>query len=224
MPQSIYWWRYQSSRSSFLIIPAVWSFWLFSGHSSPANKRNSKKRRAKLESISGTENTYSLMQVFGRGHQVTRNEATAYVTRCQQAEVTPRSHTNCTVEIPAEYNSTYVFVDPISFVTSQPVSCNDIVPLRWRLCGWALVLPLLADTGLQRAREYPLEADCHVNGIISVGDPWHFGADPGPVPLTNVSGSGSGSNSGSDYFHINFKDAQKILFRIIFRIKNLIFC
>ncbi len=35
---------------------------------------------------------------------------------------------------------------------------------------------------------------------ISVGDPWHFVADPGPqsVPLTN--GSGSGSNSGSESF------------------------
>ncbi len=62
-----------------------------------------------MESISGTENSY-------RGQQVTRNEAIAYVTRCQPEEVTLRTHTNCTVEIPAYYNSTYVFVDPISFV------------------------------------------------------------------------------------------------------------
>jgi hypothetical protein len=51
------------------------------------------------------------MQVFGRGHQVTRNGATVYVTRCQAAEVLPRTHTNCTNEIPAILNGTNVFVD-----------------------------------------------------------------------------------------------------------------
>jgi hypothetical protein len=91
------------------------------------------------ESISRAENPYSLMQVFGRGHQVTCNGATVYVTRCQAMEVTPRTHTNCTNEIPAELNRTHVFVDPISFVIKAaevPVRCNDIAPLRWRLKGW----------------------------------------------------------------------------------------
>jgi hypothetical protein len=37
----------------------------------------------RLESMAGAENLYSLMQVFGRGHQVRRNGATVYVTRCQ---------------------------------------------------------------------------------------------------------------------------------------------
>ncbi len=32
----------------------------------------------RLESIAGAENPYSLMQVFGRGHQITRNRATVY--------------------------------------------------------------------------------------------------------------------------------------------------
>jgi hypothetical protein len=58
----------------------------------------------RLESIAGAENPYSLMQVFGRGHQVTRNGATVYVTRCQAAEVLLRTHTNCTNEIPAILN------------------------------------------------------------------------------------------------------------------------
>ena len=39
----------------------------------------------RLESIAWAENPYSLMQVFGRGHLVTRNGATVYVTRCQAA-------------------------------------------------------------------------------------------------------------------------------------------
>ncbi len=50
--------------------------------------------------LAGAENPYSLMQVFGRGHQVTRNGATVYVTRCQATEVLPRTHTNCTNETP----------------------------------------------------------------------------------------------------------------------------
>ncbi len=92
----------------------------------------------RLESIAGAENPYSLMQVFGRGHQVTRNGATVYVTRCQAAEVLPRTHTNCTNKIPAILNGTNMFVDPISFVIKAvvaPVRCNDVTPSRWRLNG-----------------------------------------------------------------------------------------
>ncbi len=87
----------------------------------------------RLESIGGAENPYSLMEVFGRGHLVTKNGATVYVTRCQPVEVTPRTHTNCTNEIPAQYNNTDVFIDPISFVikaAAAPVRCNDIAPPR----------------------------------------------------------------------------------------------
>ncbi len=94
----------------------------------------------RLESIAGAEKPYSLMQVFGRGHQVTRNGATVYVTRCQATEVLPRTHTNCTNEIPAILNATNMFVDPISFVIkapAAPVTCKDIAiaPPRWRLNG-----------------------------------------------------------------------------------------
>jgi hypothetical protein len=58
--------------------------------------------RTRMESIAGAENPYSLMQVFGRGPQVTRNGATVYVTRCQAAEVLPRTHTNCTNKMPGD--------------------------------------------------------------------------------------------------------------------------
>ncbi len=90
----------------------------------------------RLESITGVENPYSLMQVFGRGHQVTRNGATVYVTRCQATDMLPRTHTNCTNEIPAILNGTNVFADPISFViTATPARCNNIASPRWRLNG-----------------------------------------------------------------------------------------
>jgi hypothetical protein len=50
--------------------------------------------------------------------------------------VLPRTHTNCTNEIPAILNGTNVFVDPISFVIkAAAVRCNDVAPLRWRLTG-----------------------------------------------------------------------------------------
>jgi hypothetical protein len=76
----------------------------------------------RLESIAGAENPYSLMQVFGRGHQVTRNRATVYVTRCQATEVLPRIHINCTNEIPAILNGTNVFVNLISFEIKSAVA------------------------------------------------------------------------------------------------------
>jgi hypothetical protein len=92
----------------------------------------------RLESLAGAENPYSLMQVFGRGHQITKNGATVYVTKCQPVEVVPRQHTDCTNEIPVMFNDTEVFVDPISLViktAAAPVRCNDIVPPRWKLGG-----------------------------------------------------------------------------------------
>jgi hypothetical protein len=85
----------------------------------------------RLESIAGAENPYSLIQVFGRGHQVTRNGAMVYMTRCQMTEVLPRTHTNCTNKIPAILNGTNVFIDLISFVmiaAAAPVRCNNIAP------------------------------------------------------------------------------------------------
>jgi hypothetical protein len=103
----------------------------------------------RLESITGVENPYSLMQVFGRGHQVTRNGATVYVTRCQATEVIPRTHTNCTNKIPVVLNGMNVFVDPISFVIKAapaPVRCNGIAPPRWRLNGlWYCAFPEIRD-------------------------------------------------------------------------------
>ncbi len=43
--------------------------------------------QVRLEALLGAENPYSLMQVFGRGHQVTRNGATVQMTGCQPMEV-----------------------------------------------------------------------------------------------------------------------------------------
>jgi hypothetical protein len=107
----------------------------------------------RLESLAGAENPYILMQVFGRGHQITKNGATVYVTKCQAVEVVPRQHTECTNEIPVTFNETEVFVDPISLViktAAAPVRCNDIAPPRWKL-GGKMVLQFSCLEGLRRA-------------------------------------------------------------------------
>jgi hypothetical protein len=87
----------------------------------------------RLESIAGAENPYSLMQVFGQGHHVIKNGATVYVTKCQAVSVTPRTHANCTNEIPVEYNGTNVFADTISFVIKSAAAPCDAMTLHHRV-------------------------------------------------------------------------------------------
>jgi hypothetical protein len=92
----------------------------------------------RLESIAGTENPYSLMEVFGRGHLATKSGATVYITKCWPVSVTPRAVQNCTMEIPAVFNGTDVFIDPISYIIKShavPVRCTDIAPPRFLIGG-----------------------------------------------------------------------------------------
>ncbi len=53
------------------------------------------------------------------------------VTKCSPVEVVPRTHPNCTEEIPVTFNGTDAFVDPISYVlksAGSPIHCNDVAP------------------------------------------------------------------------------------------------
>ncbi len=59
-----------------------------------------------------TDNPYSLIMIFGRCHLTIKAGGAVYVTRCAPVEVIPRSHKNCTGEIPALSNGTEVFVNP----------------------------------------------------------------------------------------------------------------
>jgi hypothetical protein len=103
--------------------------------------------------------------VFRRVHVVKQNSATVYVTRCQPVEVIPWIHTNSTNRIPAEYNNTDVFIDPISFVikpAAPPMRCNDIVPPPPPVeAEWAMVQCIPVDTGLQLALANPHQANQH---------------------------------------------------------------
>jgi hypothetical protein len=64
-------------------------------------------------------------------------------------EVIPRSHKNCTEEIPALSKGTDMFVDSISYViktAGSPVHCNDNAPPRYKMEGkWYCSYPELRE-------------------------------------------------------------------------------
>jgi hypothetical protein len=87
--------------------------------------------RTRLEAIAGADNPYSLISTFGRGHLAIKAGGAVYVTKCSPVEVVPRTHPNCTEEIPVTFNGTDAFVDPISYVlksAGSPIHCNDVAP------------------------------------------------------------------------------------------------
>jgi hypothetical protein len=111
------------------------------------NRRETAQVR--LEAITGADNPYSLLQVFGRGHVISKSGAVAYVTRCNPVEVLPRVSSNCTEEIPVTWNNTSLYVDPISYViksAASPTRCNDIAPPRWKIAGrWYCAYPSIRE-------------------------------------------------------------------------------
>jgi hypothetical protein len=64
-------------------------------------------------------------------------------------EVVPRSHGNCTEEIPVTVNGTDAFVEPISYViksAGSPIYCNDVAPPRYKVgCKWYCSYPELKE-------------------------------------------------------------------------------
>jgi hypothetical protein len=108
----------------------------------------------RLESIAGCDNPYSLIQVFGRGHLASKAGATVYVTHCRPVSVTPRAVVNRTAEIPASYNGSDVYIDPISYVIKSygtPMKCTDIAPPRFQIGGrWYC---LIAQRGLSECHQ-----------------------------------------------------------------------
>jgi hypothetical protein len=64
-------------------------------------------------------------------------------------EVVPRSHGNCTEEIPVTVNGMDAFVDPTSYViksAGSPIHCNDVAPPRYKVGGkWYCSYPELKE-------------------------------------------------------------------------------
>jgi hypothetical protein len=57
-------------------------------HETCQNRRETTQVR--LEAMAGADNPCSLLQVFGRGHVITKSRAVAYMIRCNLVEVLPR--------------------------------------------------------------------------------------------------------------------------------------
>jgi hypothetical protein len=76
-------------------------------------------------------------------------DGVVYVTSSAPVEEVPRSHRNCTEEIPALLNGTEIFVDLISYVimsAASPVHCNDFAPPRYKSGGkWYCSYPMLRE-------------------------------------------------------------------------------
>ncbi len=94
----------------------------------------------RLKAITGADKPYSLITIFGRGLVAIKAGRAMYMMRCAPVEVIPRSHKNCTAEIPALSNGTEVFVDPISYeyvikTAGSPVHCNNIGPPCYKVGG-----------------------------------------------------------------------------------------
>ena len=53
----------------------------------------------RLEAIAGTDNPYSLITFFRRGHLAVKSCGAVYMTKCVPVEVMLRTHTNCTEEV-----------------------------------------------------------------------------------------------------------------------------
>jgi hypothetical protein len=125
----------------------------------------------RLEAIAGADNPYSLITILGRGHLAIKAGGAVYVTRCSPVEVLPRSHRNCTEEIPVTVNGTDAFVDPISYViksAGSPIHCNDVAPPRYKVGGkWYC--------------SYPELKECHDPAMLPVDE-----VRIDPVTLNNI--------------------------------------
>jgi hypothetical protein len=110
-----------------------------------------------LEAIARADNPYSLLQVFGQGHVITKSGVVTYVTRCNPVELVPRVSPNSTKEILITWNDTTLFVDHISSVIKSaalPSGHNDRAPPWW--WWWYCGHPYIWECA--HARDLPVEA------------------------------------------------------------------
>jgi hypothetical protein len=93
------------------------------------------------------------------------------MTRCSPVELLPRSHKNCTEEIPVTVNGTDPFVDPITYViksAGSPIHCNDVAPPRYKVGGkWY--------------GSYPVLKECHNPAMLPVDE-----VRIDPVKINNI--------------------------------------
>ena len=92
----------------------------------------------KLQLISGNDNPYALIDLFGRGHTVYVTGSAARVVKCVPIEVQHAVYRNCTEEMPVHYGMELRFLDPISWVAKMDptvIPCSGAMATRWRVAG-----------------------------------------------------------------------------------------
>ena len=90
----------------------------------------------KIQAISGANNQYALLDIYGPGHKIYVAGASAYVTRCHPRDAVRADFPNCTVEVPVSINETRRFADPYTWTLSDIptiIPCDDVMPIRWRI-------------------------------------------------------------------------------------------
>ena len=98
-----------------------------------------KVLHGRLQAIAGGNNRYALLDLFGKGHQITLAGAAAQVTRCATKEAVRTPFPNCTTEIPVRIlgqDNATLFADPFTFTLREfptifPCSSRDAT--RWKV-------------------------------------------------------------------------------------------
>ncbi len=102
-----------------------------------------KVLHGRLQALARGYNKYSLVDLYGPGHEVIVMGAAVYVARCVPVEATKADFPNCTKEVPVRVG--HRFADPITWVFQEfptVTPCSDITPMRWRIAGnWYCATP-----------------------------------------------------------------------------------
>lgn len=106
-------------------------------------------KQLKLQAIAGSNNVYSLLDIYGPGHTLYKAGAVVYVSKCAPVEATVASYPNCTTEIPVLVNKTKRFADPFTWILKdfpQVLPCSDIMPVRWQVNNrWLCSTPTVVE-------------------------------------------------------------------------------
>ena len=90
----------------------------------------------KMRTIMNNPDPLTTTELMGKGYKIIYAGAALYIVQCVPIQVEITAYPNCTLEIPAMYRNTTIFVDPASrIVQTYPnlVECSELTPSRWRL-------------------------------------------------------------------------------------------
>ena len=102
----------------------------------------------KIQALSGANNKYALLDIYGPGHRVVVSGAAAYVLRCAPVDVERREYHNCTKDVPVFHDGKPMFMDPLTYTLhdyTSDIPCDRLFPARWKLGSkWYCSFPELS--------------------------------------------------------------------------------